>query len=827
MANGFHKIRPTAEMRCPNCNFNNSETNNFCISCGMSLSQPGAPENTALRVELYRLEAQIRGLRNQVGRMRDVLAAHGIDVPGPEPATGAPAAPAQAQGADAQAVTSVAGRVYGWTDDDERLFQERQAQGGGDEGSYRPPEAPPPGSGNGWDINWEPIIGGNWLARVGVLAIIIGVGFFLKLAFDNNWIGETARVVLGLVAGAAFLGAGEFWRKKYPSYAQALSGAGVGILYLAVFAAFALYDLIDIYTAVSAFLAVSIASAVLAMRHDAVWLAVIGITGAFFAPFLLNSLAESGSSPADGSTTDALGLLAYIVVVDIGVIVLSTFRNWGVFTALALGYSLVTFGLWHQEYFGLSDVLVNEYGRREALLIAQAGLTGIFLSFVAATTLFHLVWRRQPEPVGLTLMMVNATAYAGISYGLLWTEFRDWMGLFTVLLSLLYAGVGYLAFRRSGLAPLDLKKPAPDALLTLISLGIALIFLTVAIPVQIGGPWVPVAWTVEALVLMWISFHQRMPEVRYSSLAVFLMAAFWLALVETPDALDEEVTPFWNEYFPVYVIVIAGICAGAYLLRRNAGSLRKEESELFPLFVIAGALFLALGTPVQVDGPWLAFSWTVEALAVTLLALRLGIYEMRLTALGLFGLAAVRAVTSDSVVSGDGYMILWNSRLIAFGPLIAAIAVAAYLWNTSAPERKVKEARGISIALVAAANFLAIWYLSAEVIGAVQADAVIDVTGADEGNVISLGLTVLWGAYGGLTLATGFIGGWRTVRAGGLILLAIPVFKLFLFDSFQLEREFRVAAFLLLGAILLTGGYLYQRHSEKFKELFLPQNVRE
>ena len=70
-------------------------------------------------------------------------------------------------------------------------------------------------------------------------------------------------------------------------------------------------------------------------------------------------------------------------------------------------------------------------------------------------------------------------------------------------------------------------------------------------------------------------------------------------------------------------------------------------------------------------------------------------------------------------------------------------------------------------------------------------------------------------------LAAGFIGGWRLVRTAGLILLAIPVFKLFLFDSFQLEQGLRVAAFLILGGILLAGGYLYQRNSELIKELFI------
>jgi uncharacterized membrane protein len=800
----------------------------------------------------------------------------------------------------------------------------------------------------GWslkDINWEPVIGGNWLARIGALAVIIGAGFFLALAIDNNWINETGRVLLGLVTGSALLGAGEFWRKKYPPYAQALSGAGVAILYLSVFAAYALYELINIYTGVGALALVSATAAGLAIRHNAVWLAVIGIIGAFFAPFVLGGFADSDGESVRGSTSNATWLLIYILAVDIGVIALSTLKNWSWFTALALAGSLATFGLWNAEYVVEPSALVDELGRHDALLIAQAGITGIFLSFIAATTLFHLVWKRMANLVDMSVMMVNAVAFAGISYGLLWTEFRGWMGLLTAAAALLYGGVALLALKRIGITPVNLKDPAREVPLTLVSIGIALIFLTIAIPIQIGGPWVSVAWTAEALTLMWLSlnrripeirhtsllvflaaavslalvdtaaafdepltpfwnrylpayvlviagqwaaafmlrrdaaalrkdeqflfplflvagifflglgtavqitgpwlpvawtlealgamwfaFYKRIPEVRYTSMAMFLLAALWLVAADTPDAIEESVTPFWNKYLPIYLIVIASTWTGAFLLRRNAGALRKEESELYPLFMVAGIFLLALGAPVQVEGPWLAVMWTVEGLGVTWVSLRLKIFEMQMVSFGLYGLAAARAIGYDSVVEGDGYTVFWNTRSLAFGPLIVATSASAYLWHVMADARASRpslQPRYVALGFVAAANGLALWFLSAEVIGAVQADAVVNVTSDNEFNVISLGLTVLWGVYGGLALAAGFIGGWRYVRMGGLVLLAVPVLKLFLLDSSQLEGEFRVVAFLLLGAILLTGGYLYQRHSETFKELFLPGKEKE
>jgi uncharacterized membrane protein len=117
-----------------------------------------------------------------------------------------------------------------------------------------------------------------------------------------------------------------------------------------------------------------------------------------------------------------------------------------------------------------------------------------------------------------------------------------------------------------------------------------------------------------------------------------------------------------------------------------------------------------------------------------------------------------------------------------------------------------------------AANLLLLLALSAEIIGAVD-NGVISVSGQAALNTKSLGLSLLWASYGSIGLVAGIVVGWRMVRVGSLVLLAIPILKLFLVDSFALESGYRVAAFLVLGVLLLIGGYLYQRYSETIKSL--------
>jgi uncharacterized membrane protein len=563
-----------------------------------------------------------------------------------------------------------------------------------------------------WErVDWEPLVSGNWLARIGVLAVVIGTGFFLKLAFDNDWIGETGRVVLGVVLGLAFLGASEYWQKRYPAYTQALGGGGIAILYLSIFSAFALYGLIDFYPAAALLLLVSATSAALALRHDSVALAVIGIGGAFVAPFILSGFAEETATEvlAGGS----LQLIAYIIAVDLGVVALSTFRSWRWFTLLALIGSLASYGAWFDQYSDTVTVLTSE-----------GSLTIIFLIFVGATTLFHLVWRRPPQASDLTLMVTNASAYFGISYGLLWDDFREWMGGFTLLLSLFYGGLAYLALMR-------IKE---HVYLALMSLGIALIFLTIAVPVQLDGPWIAVAWSVQGAVLIWASFNLRMWQLRAFSMGVFVTLAVRLLAFDTPiDLGDFQV--ILNYRMLAFASGIFALYLAAYLVRREKSSVQEREN-------------------MSVPGGGRSF---------------------------------ISQDITDTLRDITGLRFLFPALLVG-------------------------------------ANFLTLWVLSAEVIATVDS-GVVDVSRRAEYFVKSLSLSLLWAVYASLMLAAGIARRWQRVRLAGMILLTIPVLKLFLVDTFDLEQGYRVAAYLSLGFILLIAGFLYQRYGAAIKEFLFEEQT--
>jgi uncharacterized membrane protein len=634
----------------------------------------------------------------------------------------------------------------------------------------------------------EQWLGGNWLGLVGAVAVAIGMGFFLKLAFDNNWVGESGRVGLGVVVGIALLGAGSYWQRRYPAWARSVTGGGVAVLYLSIFAAFSLYDLIGTTTAFAFMALVTVTTVALALRYESTAIAVLGIIGGFLTPVMLRE-----------DLPGQRALLAYVLLLDVGVLGVATFRNWRSFTLLGLLGSLAVFGMW-----------AAEFDPRDNLVLSQVGITLIFLVFVAATTLFHIVWRRPPGAADQSLMVINAAAYFGISYGLLWDDFQAWMGGFALILSLFYGALGYAVIVRS----------RENVQLSFMALGIALVFLTIAIPVQLGGPWISVAWAVEGAVLMWLAFRLQMPQLRWFGVGVFVIFGFTALVLDTPRAFDEISTPFLNAYLPAALLGIAATYLAAYLLHRNRNTLPQGEQYLFSAFVVAGTVLVTLLFPVQVSGAWIAVTWAVEAFALFWLSQRLQIPELRLFGLGLFGVLLIRVLVFDTVAPLDGYRLVLNQRMLAFASAIASLYAAAALLRRNLEDTP--EERFEFPALLLGANFLTIWVLSVEVISAVDS-GIINVTGDTARYIKSLTLSLVWAVYGSLLLVLGMAKGWRPVRVGGLALLAIPIIKLFLYDSFALEQGYRVVAFLSLGAILLVGGFLYQRHGEIIRGFFFEQ----
>jgi hypothetical protein len=83
---------------------------------------------------------------------------------------------------------------------------------------------------------WEALVGGNWLNKLGVFVLVIGIALALGYSFAH--MGPAGRVSIGLALSLAMLGTGAAAerRERYRTFARGLLGGGWAGLYFTVYA---------------------------------------------------------------------------------------------------------------------------------------------------------------------------------------------------------------------------------------------------------------------------------------------------------------------------------------------------------------------------------------------------------------------------------------------------------------------------------------------------------------------------------------------------------------------------------------------------------------
>src|SRR5436190_2380416 len=220
-------------------------------------------------------------------------------------------------------------------------------------------------------IDWEQFMGAKLFAWIGGLALFLGVAFFVKYSFEHNLIPAELRVAIGFVVGASLVVGGLLLKRQENAVtAQTLCATGVLVLYAVTFACRAYYHF-ALFGFVPTFLLMTLITAVafvLAVRLNAIVVAVLGIAGGFLTPVLL-SRGEDNS----------LGLFGYIALLDIGLLAVAQRQRWNVLPILgAVGTALMQFA-WVAAFF-----VPEKYFAGNKVLVAMAVFAGFEALFLAA-----------------------------------------------------------------------------------------------------------------------------------------------------------------------------------------------------------------------------------------------------------------------------------------------------------------------------------------------------------------------------------------------------------------------------------------------------------
>ena len=422
-------------------------------------------------------------------------------------------------------------------------------------------------------------IGSQWFNRIGILAVLIAMSWFLKLAIDNHWIGPLGRVVIGLIAGAGLIGWSErFHRKGYVIFSYTLKALGSGILYLSLWAAFSYFHLIPSSIAFAAMIAVTAFNGYMSWRRNAEVLALYSIVGGFSTPLLLST-----------GENHEVSLFTYLLILNIAVLVLAELRPWsrllfGAFT----GTVLFVAGWWARFY-------TDDQLARTALFVAC-----FFLLFAFAPRLVR-TQGDDPEKMSLwdrlamvLLPIANAALGFLAFYELLDRPATQWANPW---LAVAFAAFYLLLLRLPARGWLRANSTLSAAL----QLTTAIVFLTAAIPLKTQGRWLTIGWLVQGAAMLWLSRRVNLHLLRTLALICLVLGLGSLFLNNPPASL----TPVLNERFATYCVAIA-VSVFVALLARDAG-VEANQQNTIPWPAVAAAASLMISVLILA-----AISWEIH-----------------------------------------------------------------------------------------------------------------------------------------------------------------------------------------------------------------------
>ncbi len=415
-------------------------------------------------------------------------------------------------------------------------------------------------------------IGSQLFSRIGIVALLIGAAWFLQLAINNRWIGPLGRILVGLIAGAGLIVWSERFRDRgFKVFSWSLKAIGSGVLYLSLWAAVQLYHLLPASGAIAAMVLVTAWNAFMAWSQDSEILAAYALAGGMATPLLLST-----------GGNHEIFLFTYILAIDVAMVLLLRLKPWPRLLLGAFPATVAYFIGWYIAFNSAAQLAPTALfvflffavfisvpiGWKESQRLTQAGKRGAF----RITEIFLPLANAIFASLALYVLLQDAGHHSLL----------PWL---MVLFAVVYLGL--------------LRLPQ-TSIASAVHLSLAVVFLTIAIPLKASGRWITVGWFVEAVALLWASARlETATEDAASasahrilrSLAVAALALGCCGLMLQPLWFGKPVhAAFLNGRFATALFGIAVLACAAWISLHA-----RHSNEGSPRWLhIAGASIIAL-----------------------------------------------------------------------------------------------------------------------------------------------------------------------------------------------------------------------------------------
>jgi hypothetical protein len=658
------------------------------------------------------------------------------------------------------------------------------------------------------DVSYEYAIASTWLLRIGVIALLACVGYFLKWSIDHGLIGPWGRISVSIFVGLLMLVIGiRLLGKKYQVIGQGLLGGGFATLYFSVFAAGILYAKLSMPIAFLLMCLITLAAGLLSIRVNSMLVAIFGIIGGYVTPIILHA-----------PNPNLVVFYSYLLVLSLGIFFIGHKKQWRLLNYLGF---LFTYAL-----FLMSLVNYDKSNFKITFLF----ITLYFLVYSSLVYLYNLQTKTKSTVLEVSQLILNAGVFTAVGYLLINDMFgRPYPALLTIGLAVYYIFHFYLF----------VTKKYKDKNLAISFLALTSFFVVFSVPLILEKESLTIVWSLQALLFIWLGIRLQSSFLKSISYFLYGVTMVRVGFFETAaeysfnvqfssfrDYIRRLVSHLWMFGVPIASFISAFILQNSSLkIKRGVGFdadndtkviLKDEKSKsilfwisFFMLFMFLQFefynLFSFLPTFKMVS---LTFLWCLFALF--LLFYKKGEGYLSFVAMIFSWISIVKllsydiyswGITSVGIYGGDYSIIYTVSRFIDFALVTALCFIVWRVLSNKPSKGEVHKVFGL-LSVV-----FPLLFLSLELNTFLSIYFPVFQKG---------GVSILWAIYAIGMLVAGIRFNKSAIRFFALLLFSVIIAKVFLWDLAGMEIIVRVLAFLILGIILIIGSYSYIKSDKKF-----------
>jgi len=544
----------------------------------------------------------------------------------------------------------------------------------------------------------------------------------------------------------------------------------------------------------------------LSVLYDRMELAILAMIGGFITPFLLST-----------GNNNYIALFSYLGILNAGLIVLAYYKKWVPINFIAFFFTFLIYGGWLTRTIWSGDPVPY----RDGLLFASL----FYVLFIIMQLANHIKRPQQFTRYDFTLLLaINSGYYAAGMILLQYWNNGEWQGLFTAFLAILNCTLAWIFY----------KQQKFDRNFVYLLIGITLSFISLAAPVQLEGNYITMFWAAEFVLLFWFYQQSGIKLVKLTASIVFVLALISLLMDWAQVYSDNTIklSVFINKGC-ITGIAVAIACLVLYrLLYKEANTyfLSSIPVQWIKNVVITTIAFVLLVTGVleiqhqflnRFPGTNLHFIYLqlyVAAFATILFwilqalkhkpdpYLRLSL-PLIVFGLYLFNIPNSYGVEQNVLATGNyklWFIAHWIS--IAFLFLLISGTVSYFRANFKMLKRQENSFTWISsaaiiILLSVEIRHLYIWFSYSDPASLSYAENLYG----------KAGLSIVWGLSSFALVWLGMKFKFKPLRIVSLVLFGATIIKLFSYDILNIPPGGKIVAFILLGVVLLTVSFMYQR----------------